>query len=243
MLGLLVLAGRQLSAVTLTDPALFAPDYASNAKITQSSVGATSAAALDAVSGFWVVRDYTGFTDGANSIAFTPSELPGLSISFGGGVHSSSGSEITNAGFLTSGTSGVRIQAGTTNATTVTGLIDFTGGTATAAAFTLAGNRFDRVSLITVVFLSETNAILSTQTYAGTGASSTIGLYFGHAASGSQSIGSIAISIELNAGGTTAIFGLDDIGFAPAPVPEPAAAAAWLGTVGLLAATVRRPRR
>ncbi|MFH1500150.1 MAG: hypothetical protein ABII82_20275 [Verrucomicrobiota bacterium] len=243
LLAGLAFAGQQTSALTLTDPSLFAPNYSSNAKVTQSAVGATSAATLDALTGFWVVRDFTGFTSGSNSIAFTSTDLPGIQFSFSGSIQlDNTGNEITNATFATSGSSAIRIQANTTNAATLTGLIDFTGAGVNAAAFTLAGNRFARVSDITVNFLSETSTVLSTQTYTGTGSSSAIGLYFGYEAPSSQTIGSISISVTLDSGSETVVLGLDDVGFF-STIPEPSSAAMLVGSAGLLLASIRRPRR
>lgn len=244
LLAGLAFAGHPLSAITLSDPSLFAPNYSGNAKVTQSAAGATAASAIDALDGFWVVRDFTGFTTGSNSITFTPGDLPGIQFSFSGSIQSdNTGNEIANTTFTTSGSSAVRIQANTTNAATLGGLIDFTGAGVNAAAFTLAGNRFARVADITVNFLSETSAILSTQTYTGTGSTSTVGLYFGYEAVPGQTIGGISISVTLNSGSETVVFGLDDLGFSTSTIPEPAAAATLAGAAGLLLTIVRRPRR
>ncbi len=216
LLAGLAFTDHQASATTLTNPSLFAPNYSSNAKVTQSAVGATSAATLDALTEFWVVHDFTGFADGSNDLAFSSGDMPGIRFDFSGGIHPTTGNELTNTTFTTSDASAIRIQSNTTTATTISGLIDFTGAQVNAAAFTLAGNRFDRVATITVSFLSRDSAnptALSTQTYVGTGSPSTNGLYFGYAADPGRGIGGILIEIELNSGSTTSIFGLDDVGF------------------------------
>lgn len=243
-------------AIVLTDPALGSTiDLAGGRDITMSATGSTAKSTLEGLAGFGVVQTFTGFAPGANVIAFTDPLRADLRISFSGNTSANTGNELTNTSFITSGTSGVRVDnSNIAGAMTVTGLIDFGSwnGSAfdssvnavSAVGFTLAApsSNLVRLNSITTSFLDVDGNVLSTQTISGVN-SGNQGFYFAHA-TGGTSISSVqfVVSINDNSVGTTAlILGLDDIGFTA--IPEPSAAAALFGLGVLTLAACRRRRR
>ncbi|EIQ00772.1 hypothetical protein OpiT1DRAFT_05328 [Opitutaceae bacterium TAV1] len=235
--------------------------------ITQSAAGSTTKAALEALEGFGVVKDFTGFVAGTNGVSFTDRKRPDLRISAGGTLAGTdNGRETTSSGFTTSTGSAVMLQSGNNNAAhTVTALIEFgsweiSGDTenfsasqsASAVGFTLAStsNRLNRLDSVKVTFFSGAD-VLATQTITGASAAAE-GFYFGWQATAGTAISSVSITISLMAatddrvvpGGSALIMGLDDIGYAPvSQIPEPSAVVALAGALALGATALLHRRR
>ncbi|MFA6960829.1 MAG: PEP-CTERM sorting domain-containing protein [Opitutaceae bacterium] len=251
-IGAILLAVPAVHAITLTDPTLAGTiDPTGASDITVNAGSSTAKSTLEGLSGFGVIQSFTGFTGGTNQIAFTDTSRADLQLSFSGtGVNSASGSELTNAGYVTSGLSGTRLVSDNrTSAHNVIQTIDFgswngstfdsTAITTTAVGFTLTGltANFDRLGSISASFLSDSGSVLSTQSVSGTtltGSSQSI--YFGFQASGSDTIGSVVITLNINAKVASegqVILGLDDLGFTTSSIPEPSSYAALAGLLSL----------
>lgn len=256
-----LLAGSLVSAhaIVLTDPTLYSViDPSGGRDITINATGSTAKSTLESLAGFGVVQDFTGFTAGSNTVAFTDPLRSDLRISFSGNTGTNTGNELANASFATSGSSAVRVDnSNIAGAMTVTGTLDFgswngsafdsTLNSVSAVGFTLSAPSANlaRLNSITANFLDAGGNVLSTQSISGV-SSGNQGFYFGYSTGGAATISSVefVVSINANSGGQSAlILGLDDIGFTSA-IPEPSTAAALLGLGALgLAALRRRARR
>jgi hypothetical protein len=251
-IGAILLAVPAVHAFTLTDPTLAGTiDPTGSRDITVNAGSSTAKSTLEGLSGFGVIQSFTGFTGGTNQIAFADTSRADLQLSFSGtGVNSASGLELTNPGFVTSGTSGTRLVSDNrTGAHTVIQAIDFgswngstfdsTAITTTAVGFTLTGlsANFDRLGSISASFLSDAGTVLSTQSVSGTTLiGSNQSIYFGFQASGSDTIGSVVITLNINAKVASegqVILGLDDLGFTTSSIPEPSSFAAIAGLLSL----------
>lgn len=241
-----------LNAADITDPTLYTSMDPSGARdITLSDASnATSQATLEALDDFSVVRDFTGAAAGTNVVSFTDTALPDIQLSFSGELSATTGSELTNNGFITSEGSGIRFaSSSTTAAHTMTGTIDFGSldgsftssvNAVSAAAFTLAQpGRWQRIESVVVTFLgADDSTVINTQTILGSSIAdktSNQGLYFGYQAGSGEAIGSAVFTVNVNvdAGGQDdPLFGLDDVSFTA--IPEPAASVSFVGAMVLL---------
>ncbi|WPJ95359.1 hypothetical protein SH580_18215 [Coraliomargarita algicola] len=249
-----------LNAAEISNPTLYTsmdPDGARDITLSDAS-NATSQATLEALDDFLVVRDFTGAVDGTNVVSFTDASVPDIQISFGGTANgASSGSIVTNSGFITSAGSGIRAVSGSNDAGTIIGTIDFgswSGSTfasnvnaVSAAAFTLSQpGRWVRIDSVVVTFLGiDDSTVLNTQTILGssiTDKDSNQGLYFGYKAGSGEAIGSAVLTVNLNdvVTGDNPLMGLDDISFAA--IPEPATSVSLLGGMVLLMSVAMRRR-
>lgn len=256
--ALLLLAASHASAIVNTDPALtfgsgsLAQSNGGLVPINRIASGSTSAGELEAVNGFGVIKSgFAGFeryNNGSvkNGFAFTDPNRPDVRFSFSGSsVNADSGLAMTNLGYLSTAT-GMRVYGGG-NAGNVVTTIEFgsyaedafsVGDGVSAAGFVLSGPNglWPRVTSVTSVFLSTSGDILSTQSInpAGTYTGSN-GVYFGYAAGSNELIGSIVLTVEFTASpGNTLPLSLNNFGFAPAAIPEPAHVTLILG-VGAVA--------
>jgi len=256
-------AGLQTSlhAAVLEDPTLYTTmDPAGARDITLfDSSNMTSQATLEALDGFSVVRDYATVTGGTNVLSFADSATPDIQISFGGTGNNaaSSGSNLTNSGFITSAGSGIRVvSSGENSENTIIGTIDFgdwngsafSSGAASvfAAGFTLAQpGRWERIESVLVTFMgADDTTVLNTQTISGTlitDKTSNQGLYFGYQAGSGESIGSAIFTVNVNAAETAVddpLMGLDDISFTA--IPEPSTTALLFSGMSVLMVMMRR---
>jgi hypothetical protein len=256
----IVLPATEVGLGTVIDPA-------GGREITRLAAGSTAKAVLEALDGFGVVKDFTGFVAGTNGVCFTDRKRPDLRISVGGTpAGKDNGRETTSNGFTSSNGSAVMLQSGNSNiAHTVTALIEFgnwevSGGaenfsisqSANAVGFTLASTsrRLNRLDSVEVTFFSGAD-VLATQTITGASAAAE-GFYFGWQATAGSTISSVSITISLMAAtddrvvpdGETLIMGLDDIGYAPvSQVPEPSAVGVIAGALTFGATVLLHRRR
>lgn len=257
--AVLALAPALLNAAIVSDSPIYtAMDPDGGRDITLSdAANATSQATLEGLAGFSVIQDYTGAASGTNIFAFTDSATPDFQLSFGGSVATTTGSALTNNGFITSEGSGIRFaSSSTTAAHTMTGTIDFgsyADGTFTssvnavqAAGFTLSQPaRWDRIESVVVTFLgADDSTVLNTQTISGStivDKSSNQGLYFGYQAGSGEAIGSVVFTVDVNnLSGDAPLMGLDDISFTA--IPEAATSVSLLGGMVLLMSVALRRR-
>jgi len=214
--------GMSVYAATIVDTGLKSSPSTATANLINpngisltAATGSTAEATVEAISGLKVIQDFSAsLTGGTNVFAFTDSSLPDIQTSFSTGVTTTTGVRLTNSAFLTSGSDSMRIQGNSTG--TFVMVIDFgvwsgssfsgTGGTVSAAAFTLRGNGSEFSSFV-AEFLDASNAVISTQTLGGTNG------YFGLSSAGTP-ISSIVLTFN-PIGSNDGPLGFDDLAFAP----------------------------
>lgn len=264
MLTIAVLFGSMhpCLAGTLTDPTLVtgsnAIDPPNAVQVNLTATDATPKETLTALTGFGAVQTFGNFTAGTNVISFTDANRADVQFTYTGDVAANIGEELVNAAFVTSASSGVRLQssnptsAPTAHSFTVTidfgdwngSVFDGAGQATQAAGFTIASTdtRWERVETISVDFLDSSGGSLLTSAQTISPDASTTAAYFGYEADAGNAIGSIVINVDIKSitesSTTSPVFGLDDFGFTSNPVPEP-------GSLSLLVASLLliHPRR
>jgi hypothetical protein len=240
VLGLLLtlVTTTVVQGITLTDPPLVTGvnsiDPKGSMAITVLTSDSVAENKLESLGGFASVQSFTGFTPGTNTIAFTDSKRSDIQISFDGGIIKSTGGELNNLSYASSGTSSVRFASiAPAGARTMTQMIRFgswdgsafDGSTdaVSAVAFTLSGQaaNFSRVDSITTEFLSAKGTVLSRQVVAG---APLVGkdqcIYFGYQSADSDLIAAVLVTVKINPGTSgegQVILGLDDLGYTSTP--------------------------
>lgn len=237
---MLLLSSLPLGASVLVRPQLHATfDPLGSREITVTAEHATPRKEIQSLPELGVVRDFPGFTVGENVISLDDPQRSDARITFTGRGDAGSGDELTNASFVTSGASGVRIASNNMRAAhVVTCVIDFGywDGSAfmadvnpvTAAGFTLAApaGRLERLASVTVEFISPSGRVLSTQKIPGP-VEDAIGIFFGHHAGPHEPIARVRILVSVAPASAGApapqpvLLGLDDLGWTPTAVPQP----------------------
>lgn len=237
--SLLFLSSLSLGASVLVRPNLHTTfDPIGSREITVTAAHATPRSEIQALPELGVVRDFPGFTVGENVISLDDPQRSDARITFTGRGDAGSGDELTNASFVTSGASGVRIASNNMRAAhVITCVIDFGywNGTAfiadvnpvPAAGFTLAApaGRLERLASVAVEFVSPSGRVLSTQKIPGP-VEDVVGIFFGHHAGPHEPIARIRILVSVapaSAGAPSqpVLLGLDDLGWTPTAVPQP----------------------
>ena len=253
----LSLGSQTVQGGVATDPTLYdIIDPIGSVEVNITAPGSTPKTVLQEQEGFGVIQTFTGFTGGTNVVSFTDPNQPDIQISFSGDYGSSRGDNFTNADFVTSGSSGIRIPVSNSYASTgLSATIDFGEwdgesfdsniNSVAAAGFTIGAptERFDRITSISAQFLDPEAGVLTTQTITTSALSgSSQGLYFGYAAESGSSIGSIVLTVNVSVGSAelTPLLGLDDIGYTPIPEPSSSSLALILSVL-LVGITFRRP--
>lgn len=235
-----------LSAAVLTDPTLASEiDPTGAATIDAAAPGAMSQATLEGMSNFYVLQDFTGFSNGtaANYAAFTDSAFPDIKFQASGGASdNNSGGANTSTGLNTSPGTAIRLFNNSGGSRTINLTIDFGNYTGTfdgsvnavgAAGFALTN--LSDINGATVRFYDASETVISTQTVTNT----VDNVFFGYDNSANSGISKILVSASFD-GGSSSI-GFDDLGYTI--VPEPSTYALGLGLAMGALTFMRRSRR
>ncbi|MCS6242593.1 MAG: PEP-CTERM sorting domain-containing protein [Opitutus sp.] len=268
-IGILAIAIVQSSfAAVITGPTLVtgpnAIDPLARVVETLTPTNVTSQSVIENTDGFGTVQTFTGFGNGTNIIDFSAGK-PDVKFSFSGDTSPTTGSNLANPNFATSGSNSVRFEstantsatAKTFTATMTFGDWDGTSFTDAASgslvapntvAFTFAGlgSRMHMLATITATFKGLSGETLSTQTLtdlAIVNNSSVSAGYFGYQG---EQVGSVGLTFTTKASifSATPTVGIDDFGFGTttSPIPEPSSYALLAGGLMLGMTLVRRRR-
>ena len=252
LLAAFAAAGTTASAAVITDRALVGPgadvfDPAGNEEVDFTPSPSADMATLEARTDLRSVQDFSGFTTGNNTLAFTDPLTPDVQFRIGGTAGDNAGSSSTQGNLLTSPGAAYTIDSlANTPASTftidfgsydaLTGLFVSAVNPVAAAGFTLTQIASPGIAY-NIEFQTDAGVTLQTVSFNGQiepGQASGGSDYFVGFDNGAvPAIGQIVISRT----GSTFNNGLDDFGFTV--VPEPASLA-LLATGGLCLLTRRR---